>query len=207
MCSPAESPKGGLGSQTYIEDVYWRLSFVFQNFATFDQPIRRTATETSSWYVFWASYALFLQGRRLLYISAWAFCVARSRLVGNAKALRYGTSEGKIPTPSCIWIFHFIHFIWKTILLGIECAEGVSMIHVGRLIEDKLHEQGRTVTWFATQLCCTRPNVYKIFNKESIDTYLLWRISNILRHDFFHDLSEAAHSDFNKDVSIKATDM
>jgi len=80
------------------------------------------------------------------------------------------------------------------------------MIHIGQLIEHTLHEQGRTVTWFATQLCCTRPNVYKIFGKESIDTCLLWRISRILSHDFFHDLSEAAKEKevpFNSDsVSI-----
>lgn len=69
------------------------------------------------------------------------------------------------------------------------------MIHVGQLIEQKLHDQGRSVTWFATQLCCTRPNVYKIFGKESIDTYLLWRISCILGYNFFHDISEAAKSD------------
>ena len=36
------------------------------------------------------------------------------------------------------------------------------MIHIGKLIEKTLHEQGRSVTWFAIQLCCTRPNVYKI---------------------------------------------
>lgn len=69
------------------------------------------------------------------------------------------------------------------------------MIHVGRLIEHTLHAQGRTVTWFATQLCCTRPNVYKIFSKESIDTYLLWRISGILRYNFFQDISEATKTD------------
>jgi hypothetical protein len=69
------------------------------------------------------------------------------------------------------------------------------MIHVGRLIEQKLHDQGRTVTWFATRLCCTRPNIYKIFNKESIDTHLLWRISRILEYDFFQDISEAINRD------------
>lgn len=69
------------------------------------------------------------------------------------------------------------------------------MIHVGQLIEHKLHDQGRTVTWFAAQLCCTRPNVYKIFNKNSIDTFLLWRISCILDHNFFQDLSEATKAD------------
>lgn len=46
------------------------------------------------------------------------------------------------------------------------------------------------MTWFAKQLCCTRPNVYKIFNKENIDVFLLWRISCVLSHDFFRDISE-----------------
>lgn len=65
------------------------------------------------------------------------------------------------------------------------------MIHAGQLIERTLHDQGRTVTWFARQLCCTRPNVYKIFRKANIDLQLLWRISHILEHDFFQELSEA----------------
>ncbi len=71
-------------------------------------------------------------------------------------------------------------------------------IHVGQLIQHTLHEQGRSVTWFATQLCCTRPNVYKIFAKESIDTLLLlWRICQILNYDFFLLFSKA----LNKSVS------
>ena len=64
-------------------------------------------------------------------------------------------------------------------------------IHVGQLIQHTLHEQGRSVTWFATQLCCTRPNVYKIYQKESIDSALMFRISQILQHDFFLDFSQA----------------
>lgn len=50
----------------------------------------------------------------------------------------------------------------------------MDMIHAGQLIERILHDQGRSVTWFAAQLCCTRPNVYKIFHKENIDIQLLW---------------------------------
>ena len=75
------------------------------------------------------------------------------------------------------------------------------MIHAGQLIERTLHEQGRTVTWFASQLCCTRPNVYKIFRKENIDIHLLWRISCILNHDFFHDLSDSISTGSSSGVS------
>ena len=71
------------------------------------------------------------------------------------------------------------------------------MLHIGQLIACTLHEQGRTVTWFARQLCCTRPNVYKIFGKENIDISLLWRISCILHHDFFGDLSQEMKCDVN----------
>ena len=39
------------------------------------------------------------------------------------------------------------------------------VVHVGKLIQKTLYEKGRTVTWFAHELCCTRTNVYKIFNK------------------------------------------
>ena len=63
------------------------------------------------------------------------------------------------------------------------------MINIVKHIEDVLHQQGRSITWFANQLCCTRGNIYKIFEKNSIDIYLLWRISKTLDHDFFSDLS------------------
>ena len=78
--------------------------------------------------------------------------------------------------------------------LGDTHKQNRHMIHAGQLIERTLHEQGRTVTWFATQLCCTRPNVYKIFRKENIDIHLLWRISCILGHDFFRDLSDSINT-------------
>lgn len=75
------------------------------------------------------------------------------------------------------------------------------MIHAGQLIKETIHKQGRTITWFATQLCCTRPNVYKIFKKENIDIYLLWRISLILQHDFFQDLSNGFIQEYSNQNS------
>ena len=47
-----------------------------------------------------------------------------------------------------------------------------------------------TIDWFAKELNCDRRNVYRIFKKENIDIHLLARISQILNHDFFRDLSE-----------------
>ena len=47
-----------------------------------------------------------------------------------------------------------------------------------------------TVNWFAEQLHCDRRNIYRIFAKDNIDIELLARISIVLNHDFFKDLSE-----------------
>ena len=63
------------------------------------------------------------------------------------------------------------------------------VVHSGKLIQSVLHEKGKTVTWFARQLCCTRTNVYKIFQKENLDVNIIWRASYILQHDFFKDIS------------------
>ena len=63
-------------------------------------------------------------------------------------------------------------------------------MNIGDEIRKLLREQGRSVTWFADQLCCTRMNVYKIFQRESIETSWLFRISKVLEHDLFNDLSK-----------------
>lgn len=59
------------------------------------------------------------------------------------------------------------------------------MVHIGNLIRQTLKERGYTVVWFAAQLAYTRVNVYKIFEKKSLDTDLLMRISVILGTNFF----------------------
>lgn len=62
---------------------------------------------------------------------------------------------------------------------------------LGKLIKEELERQERTVTWFARRLSCDRSNIYRMFQKNSIDTDLLLRISLLLDHDFFQDLSMA----------------
>ena len=61
---------------------------------------------------------------------------------------------------------------------------------IGILIKEELERQERSITWFAHKLSCDRSNVYRLFQKESIDTNLLARISLLLGRDFFSDLSE-----------------
>ncbi|MCM1449408.1 MAG: hypothetical protein NC082_03630 [Clostridiales bacterium] len=65
-------------------------------------------------------------------------------------------------------------------------------MHIGSKIRDVLMQQSRehTVTWLSKKLNCHRVNVYDIFNRSTIDTELLRRISLVLGHDFFQDLSD-----------------
>lgn len=67
-------------------------------------------------------------------------------------------------------------------------------MHVGRLIESIVREQGRSPSWLAERLHTVRVNVYDIFRRESIDTALLKRISIVLGVDIFKHLSD----DINK---------
>ena len=64
-------------------------------------------------------------------------------------------------------------------------------MHIGQLIKQVLEEQGRTVVWFARKMSFSRTNAYKIFEKPSIDTEVLYRISKILQYDFFKHFTDA----------------
>ena len=62
---------------------------------------------------------------------------------------------------------------------------------IGELVKEELAAQERTITWFARKLCIDRSNVYRLFQKNSIDTDLLMRISLVLKKDFFTILARS----------------
>lgn len=61
----------------------------------------------------------------------------------------------------------------------------MDQINIGRIIENELRSQERTVVWLANKLDCNRTNIYKIFHRKSIDCEMLLRISEVLQRDFF----------------------
>lgn len=65
---------------------------------------------------------------------------------------------------------------------------------IGILIRREFERQERSIAWFARKLSCDRSNVYRLFQKHSVDTALLRRVSIILEHNFFDDLSAAISS-------------
>ena len=60
-----------------------------------------------------------------------------------------------------------------------------SNIHIGHLIHEQLRKDKRSVGWLSREIHCTRNNVYKIFNKPSLDSDLVLRISKAMHFNFF----------------------
>lgn len=81
------------------------------------------------------------------------------------------------------------------------------MIHIGKRIKEIFEKQPKThnIKWFAEQLHCRRGNIYDIFNRATIDTELLLRISRILNHDFFEDISEHINNRDSENVQENRT--
>ncbi len=63
-------------------------------------------------------------------------------------------------------------------------------MELGERIKECLFKQGHSAMWLAEQLHCERTNVYDIFKREDMGVELLRRISIVLSHDFFKELSQ-----------------
>jgi DNA-binding Xre family transcriptional regulator len=67
-------------------------------------------------------------------------------------------------------------------------------IHIGALIRSRMESEGRSVSWLAEQLNCSRVNIYKIYERPNIDTAMLNRICLVLDFDFFKYYSDSVHA-------------
>lgn len=63
-------------------------------------------------------------------------------------------------------------------------------LHIGQLIKAVFDESGMTVSEFARQIHLERSTVYSIFERQSIDSMLLARISLVLKHNFLSDIEQ-----------------
>ena len=63
--------------------------------------------------------------------------------------------------------------------------ESKENIHIGHLIREQLKIDQRSVSWLAREIHCTRNNVYKVFNKASLDSDLVLKISKAMQFNFF----------------------
>ena len=74
--------------------------------------------------------------------------------------------------------------------MGKEAHTTNEEFHLGKLIKAELTRQGRSITWLANQIDCTRENLYKLFKSPWINTSTLFKICNALDFDFFKLCSE-----------------
>ena len=63
-------------------------------------------------------------------------------------------------------------------------------LHLGNIVKAELTRQGRSITWLATQVGCSRENLYKVFRHKWIYTDLLFKICDALDCDFFKICSD-----------------
>lgn len=77
------------------------------------------------------------------------------------------------------------------------------MINIGQNIKEELQRQERTVSWLARKLNCNRAAIYRIMDKNSIDTNLLMGISKVLNRNFFIELQDETEQRLSeKDTSV-----
>ena len=78
------------------------------------------------------------------------------------------------------------------------------MIHIGQLIKEEFERNKHLdINGFASRLSCKRANIYNIFGRPTIDTALLYKISQALDHDFFYDISCRLKEDAGEELDAK----
>lgn len=67
--------------------------------------------------------------------------------------------------------------------------EVMKKVHIGRLIRSKFEASGMTKKAFADKIGLSVRHLYTLFEKDSVDTGLLQKISDVLNYNFFQAFS------------------
>ena len=63
-------------------------------------------------------------------------------------------------------------------------------LHIGQMIKAVFDESGMTISEFARQIHLERTTVYSLFERQSVDSIQLAKISLVLKHNFLSDVEE-----------------
>ena len=77
------------------------------------------------------------------------------------------------------------------------------MFHVGNFIKEELARQHKSPSWLAEVINCERPNIYNIFNRQSMDSDLIARISIALNINIFEILARSITNELSTTDSPK----
>ena len=72
---------------------------------------------------------------------------------------------------------------------------------IGQIIKRVVESKRFTHTEFADMICVSRSNVYGIYDRDTIDSGLLARISEALNHNFFDELSNRVNMKLGNGLS------
>jgi len=89
----------------------------------------------------------------------------------------------------------FCTFVPKYLTNGNIRTELDFMKHIGKRIKEVMDEQGRSASWLAVKIPCERTNIYDVFKRKDVSVELLYKVSSILGHDFFLELSDELHAE------------
>lgn len=74
-------------------------------------------------------------------------------------------------------------------------------IFIGDEIKKKVKERKMTVARLSRELGCHRTNIYRIFDSASVDSDVLFRLSIILKFNFFDLYSNQIIQEIDADTS------
>lgn len=63
-------------------------------------------------------------------------------------------------------------------------------IHFGKMIHAELRKQRYSVAWFAKEMGSDRSNMYKLLERQHLNSEFILRAGKLLNHDFFGDASK-----------------
>lgn len=81
-----------------------------------------------------------------------------------------------------------VHVFFIFMIIKKERVHTMKNIHIGSIIRSKLEESSLSIAEFADRINRTRPTIYDIFNRKSIDTDLLIKISEVLNYNFLQEV-------------------
>lgn len=62
-------------------------------------------------------------------------------------------------------------------------------IHFGKMISTELRKQRYSVAWFAKEMGSDRSNMYRLLERQHLNSEFILRAGKLLNHDFFGDAS------------------
>jgi predicted transcriptional regulator len=80
-------------------------------------------------------------------------------------------------------------------------------IHIGNIIKEIVKTKNLDIGEFAEKINCSRRNAYKIFDRSSIDSELLIKISKVLGQNLFFSYISDQELIAYKNTKIKAAEL